>query len=598
MLDRLLAGGAHAVASSLEPMQRFDDLAERAGVGIAEPRQHADIPLLVCLVDQLDLGLLLLLGESEHALVVEQHLAATGVEAVTNRSNGVGGVHGVRFCIRRAAVPHRRGERSAHPLRERPRMAPHLRIRVALGAARALIGTVAMECPDPASKLAELSSRGPRYTSYPPATEFGPLAGHRVARELDEVGRSSEPVSLYVHVPFCEQLCAYCGCNVIPTRDKERGVGYVDQLATEMTLLTSRLWLAPVAEIAIGGGSPNFLAPKSLRTLLAAIGTYFPVRDDARLSIELDPRNTTSAQIETLHDLGFTSMSFGVQDFDENVQNAIRRHQTVVQTRWLVERARAAGMTDINVDIVYGLPRQSEASFASTITSVIDLAPDRVALFGYAHLPDKLPHQRIVERAGRILDSYERASLLLLAIDMFTKAGYIHLGLDHFARPGSRLARAAAEQRMTRTFQGYVEHRADTILGIGASAISSTPRMHWQNHPKLASWEQAIAHQQLPVARGFELDADDRARATLIQRLMCDGAVDLDRLGREHGLDAVTYFSRELAALQHIEELASYDASTHTIITTPTGKLLVRNICMIFDRYQQGASEQRFSSTI
>jgi len=458
-----------------------------------------------------------------------------------------------------------------------------------------------MQCPlgdDPASKLAELSSRGPRYTSYPPATEFGPLAAHRVARELDEIGRSSDPVSLYVHVPFCEQLCAYCGCNVIPTRDKERGIGYVDQLATEMTLLASRLWVAPITEVALGGGSPNFLSPKSLRTVIAAIWKYFPVRDDARFSIELDPRNTTSSQIETLHDLGFTSMSFGVQDFDENVQNAIRRHQTVVQTRWLVERARASGMNDINVDIVYGLPRQTESSFAATLASVIDLAPDRVALFGYAHLPDKLPHQRIVERAGRILDNYERASLLLMAIETFTQAGYVHLGLDHFARPGSRLAKAAAEKRMTRTFQGYVEHRADTILGIGTSAISSTPRMHWQNHPKLPAWEQSISQQQLPVARGFVLDADDRARATLIQRLMCDGTVDLDRLGQEHGLDATTYFSRELAALQHIVELASYDETTHTIETTPTGKLLVRNVCMIFDRYQHGAAEQRFSSTI
>lgn len=455
-----------------------------------------------------------------------------------------------------------------------------------------------MECPDPASTLAELSSRGPRYTSYPPATEFAPVAAGRVALELDAIGRSTDPISLYVHVPFCTQLCAYCGCNVIPTRDKDRGVAYVDQLATEMTLLTSRLFLAPVNEIAIGGGSPNFLSPKSLRTLIAAIWKYFAVRDDARLSIELDPRDTTASQIDTLHDLGFTAMSFGVQDFDEGVQNAIRRHQSVVQTRWLVERARAAGLTDINVDIVYGLPRQTEVSFAATLDAVIDLGPDRVALFGYAHLPEKLPHQRIVERAGRILDRYERATLMLMAIERFTKAGYVHIGLDHFARPGSRLAVAAGEHRISRTFQGYVEHSADSIIGIGTSAISSTPRMHWQNHPKLVDWERAIAYQQLPVARGFDLDSDDRARATLIQRLMCDGEVDLDRLGREHGLDAAAYFQRELSALQHVADLASYEPEGRMITTTPLGKLLVRNVCMVFDRYLRSTDEQRFSTTI
>ena len=460
------------------------------------------------------------------------------------------------------------------------------------------MGRAEMECTDVASQLAEWSSRGPRYTSYPPATEFSAIARDRVATELALVGESTEPVSLYVHVPFCQSLCAYCGCNVIPTRDKERGVAYVDQLATEMTLVAVRLFLAPVTEIAIGGGSPNFLSPKSLRTLMASIERYFSVRADARHSIELDPRTTTTSQIETLGDLGFRSMSIGVQDFDDRVQDAIRRHQTIVQTRWLVERARACGMDDINVDIVYGLPRQTEESFAATLDAVIALAPDRVALFGYAHLPDKLPHQRLVERAGRILDRYERATLLLLAIERFAKAGYVHLGLDHFAKPGSRLAIAAAERRMTRTFQGYVERRADTILGLGVSAISSTPRMHWQNHPKLATWEDAIAAQRHPVARGFVLDTDDRARASLIQRLMCDGTVDLELLGREHSLDAESYFARELTALRQIEELATYDAMTHSITTTPMGKLLVRNVCMIFDRYNHDAGETRFSSTI
>jgi oxygen-independent coproporphyrinogen-3 oxidase len=447
-----------------------------------------------------------------------------------------------------------------------------------------------------ASCLAQWSSRGPRYTSYPPATEFTPIAAERVKRELQRLGAASDPVALYFHVPFCRSLCAYCGCNVIPTRDAERGIGYVDQLATEMTLVAGRQFTAPIAEIALGGGSPNFLAPKTLRVLVGAVERYFAVLPDARRSIELDPRSTTSAQIEALADLGFRSLSMGVQDFAEPVQDAIRRHQSIAQTKWLVDRARAAEFDDINIDMVYGLPRQTEASFAQTLDAVIALHPDRVALFGYAHLPDKLPHQRIVERAGRVLDQYERATLMLMAIERFAAAGYIHLGLDHFARPDSRLAVAAAEGRMVRTFQGYVEHRADSIIGMGTSAISSTPQMHWQNHSELAHWESAIAARRLPVERGYILDEDDRIRATLINRLMCDGSVDLARLGRESAFDPDVYFARELIELRSLAELAFYDSKT--IRTTPLGRLLVRNICMVFDRYHHEQTQARFSSTI
>lgn len=450
-----------------------------------------------------------------------------------------------------------------------------------------------------ASCLAEYASQGPRYTSYPPATEFGPISTDRVTQELRRIGRASEPVSLYLHIPFCKSLCAYCGCNVIPTRDDNRGVAYADQLATEMTLVAGHLLTAKVVEIALGGGSPNFLAPKSLRTLLGSVERYFAVAPDARRSIELDPRRTTSAQIETLGALKFTSISLGVQDFAENVQDAIRRHQSVIQTRWLVDRCRAAGIKDVNIDMVYGLPLQTEASFATTLDAVIDLAPDRVALFGYAHLPDKLPHQRLVERAGRVLDRFERASLLLLAIERFTQAGYVHLGLDHFARPGSALAIAAAEQRMARTFQGYVEHQSDNVIGIGTSAISSTSRMFWQNHTLLPQWEQAIDARQLPVRRGFVLDRDDRVRRDLIERLMCDGSVDLTSLGQRYDVDADTYFANELHKLKALGDLASYDRTSHQITTTPMGKLLVRNICMVFDRYfNDTETRPQFSSTI
>lgn len=444
--------------------------------------------------------------------------------------------------------------------------------------------------------LAELSSRGPRYTSYPPATEFAALDSAKVVGELAHVRVEGAPVSLYVHVPFCRSLCWYCGCNVIPSRDTSRGEHYVDVLATELALLAETLGIGfPVSEIALGGGSPNFLTPRSLRTLKTAIDKAFKIQPKARLSVELDPRDTTSAQIDTFADAGFRTLSVGVQDFSERVQDAIHRHQTIVQTGWLIERARAAGFTDVNCDVVYGLPRQTESSFLATLESIIGLGPERIALFGYAHLPDRLPHQRLVERAGRVLDRYERATLLLMAIDRLTDAGYIHLGLDHFAKPGSSLARAAAEHRMVRTFQGYVEHKADTVLGLGVSAISSTPRMYWQNYVDLAAWEDAIGAKRLPVHRGAELDADDRIRRTLIERLMCDGEANLDALEQRFGIRPLDYFARELDTLRQEPALASLQ--DHTIKTTPLGKLLVRNVCMMFDRYHR-EDGSRFSSTI
>lgn len=448
---------------------------------------------------------------------------------------------------------------------------------------------------DTIASLADHASRGPRYTSYPPATEFASVSQERVRRELADI---RGPISLYIHVPFCRSLCAYCGCNVIPTRDARRGVSYVDQLATEMALVAGRVSNAPVTEIALGGGSPNFLSPQTLRTLVHTVDRYFTVAPDARRSIELDPRDTTSAQLEALAGAGFQSLSMGVQDFSGAVQDAIRRHQSVAQTRWLVEHARVAGFDDINIDVVYGLPFQTETSFAETLSHVIELAPDRVALFGYAHLPSKLPHQRLVERAGRILDRYERASLLLLAIEHFERAGYVHLGLDHFARPGSRLAIAASEKRMTRTFQGYVEHRAESVIGLGVSAISSTPRMHWQSHPDLASWEADIARQRLPVARGYVLDEDDRTRGAVIRTLMCEGEVDLAQIAVDHELEAgpEVYFARELQLLERMPELAAYDRARYKVTTTPMGRLLVRNVCMMFDRYHQPTAG--FSPTI
>jgi oxygen-independent coproporphyrinogen-3 oxidase len=258
------------------------------------------------------------------------------------------------------------------------------------------------------TQLAAWASRGPRYTSYPPATAFSKIDPGSVARELAQIGELHESISLYLHIPFCRSLCWYCGCNVIPTRDTARGTRYVEQLNAEASQVGRAVHGATVTEISFGGGSPNFLSASSLLGLFETIDQTFVVASDARRSIELDPRTSTSDQIEALAAARFGSMSMGVQDFSEAVQDAIHRHQTVVQTRWLVDRARAAGFDDINIDVVYGLPLQTETSFAKTLEAVIDLAPDRVALFGYAHLPSKLPHQRLVELVRNICMVFDR----------------------------------------------------------------------------------------------------------------------------------------------------------------------------------------------
>ncbi|MCX5744157.1 MAG: oxygen-independent coproporphyrinogen III oxidase [Proteobacteria bacterium] len=440
-------------------------------------------------------------------------------------------------------------------------------------------------------RLATLATNGPRYTSYPPATAFQPVADDAVRRELSTIGESSAPISLYVHVPFCRSLCAYCACNVIPTRDRSRGDAYVDDLITELAMLTAAIGRPPpVVEIALGGGSPNFLEPAAMRRLIAAIRAYTVPQKNMRMSVELDPRTTTSHQLDTLALLGFKSLSVGVQDFAEQVQDAIRRHQTAKQTQWLIDTARAAGFTDVNIDIVYGLPCQSEHSFGETLDAVVALGPDRIALFGYAHIPDKMPHQRLVEAKGRIPDAYERAALFVFATERLERAGYVHLGLDHFARPDSALAAAADSARMVRTFQGYVEKTSDVVLGLGTSAISSSPRMLWQNHAKLEPWREAIIARKIPVVRGATLDRDDQIRRAVIDRLMCNGSVALGSLCRKFGVDAGTYFARELARMPEFAELAKLDEPTHTITTTPLGRLLVRNICMAFDRYAQSGT--------
>jgi oxygen-independent coproporphyrinogen-3 oxidase len=436
-------------------------------------------------------------------------------------------------------------------------------------------------------ELASHARSGPRYTSYPPATQFRPaFAAAGAAAELAAI-RAGDPISLYAHVPFCSQLCWYCGCNVEATRDRSKGTSYVDVLLREIALVAGAMGGRPrVIDLSLGGGSPNFLETSDLARLVAEVRRSFDVPDDAMLGIELDPRDTRPAQIEALAGLGFRRVSVGVQDFDEDVQTIIHRHQSAAATRAVIEHARACGFTSVNVDLVYGLPGQTPASVGRTLDEVVKLAPDRLAVFGYAHMPHLRPHQRLVERAAPVPDIPQRIELLRVVMDRLADAGYVRIGLDHFARPDDPLARASAEGRLGRNFQGYVVHATDRLIGVGASAISDSGHAYWQNHVETDAWQRDVLAGRLPVARGVALADEDELRRFVIMRLMCDGRLDFSEVEARYPIAFEERFASELAVLsaEHAA-LAAVDHARGAIEATPLGHHLIRNIAAVFDRY-------------
>jgi oxygen-independent coproporphyrinogen-3 oxidase len=436
-------------------------------------------------------------------------------------------------------------------------------------------------------EVAGRAQAGPRYTSYPPATQFrddfGPA---EAAAQLAAIPREA-PLSLYGHIPFCSQLCWYCGCNVTATRDRSKGSVYVDRLIRELQLVAGALgrW-RPLAELAFGGGSPNFLDDRDLVRLVGAVCSHFALTEDAELGIELDPRDTTGEKIDVLGDVGFTRLSVGVQDFDPFVQETIHRAQTVAQTRAVIDRARSAGFRSVNVDLVYGLPGQSPATLRGTLDEVARFAPDRVAVFGYAHLPHLRPHQKLVERAAPVPDLPLRVELLRTVMDGLADAGYVRIGLDHFARPGDPLVEAARTGRLGRNFQGYVVRRAEHLIGVGASAISDSRGAYWQNTVDVDDWARAVDGGTLPVARGVGLDADDELRRAVIMTLMCEGRLDFAEVEARHGIRFADTFAEQLRTLEdRHRDLAVVDRDAGTIVATPLGHHLIRNLAVVFDRY-------------
>jgi oxygen-independent coproporphyrinogen III oxidase len=446
--------------------------------------------------------------------------------------------------------------------------------------------------------------QGPRYTSYPSSPQFrGDFGEEQLRRAIwrSNVHARPRPLSLYLHIPYCESPCLYCGCNRLITRDHAQGQHYVARLLQEMRLVAPLFdRRRQVLQLHLGGGTPNFLSTAEIARIVDGLRRAFHLSDaGARdFSIELDPRHVRPGDISALAGLGFNRVSLGVQDFDRTVQSAVNRLQSIEETLAVIDACRKSAMRSVNVDLIYGLPHQSPAGFARTLDVVIGARPDRLAVYGYAHLPALFKAQsRLV--AAELPGGERRLQLLELAVERLGAAGYRYIGMDHFALPEDELSQAHVRGCLHRNFMGYTTHAGCDLLGLGVSAISHLADTFSQNHRDLASWEAALDRDALPLCRGLQLDDDDLLRADVIQQLMCTGRVDIAQIEEHHGIDFATYFAQALEQLRPLvaDELAILDA--HHLTATARGRFLVRAIAMCFDRYlAQATGPARFSKLL
>jgi len=443
---------------------------------------------------------------------------------------------------------------------------------------------------------------GPRYTSYPTAPTWTEAFGaDEQRRALAGIDSARDEIALYAHVPFCESLCHFCACNRVITRKPEPVVSYLDVLEREVAAVREAVpGEATAGELHLGGGTPTHLEPRQLERLVGAMTRAFPLRDDAVVSIEVDPRVTTAAHVATLTELGFNRISLGVQDFDETVQQAVHRNQSAEQVEALTELARRSGFGGINFDLIYGLPFQSEASFGATLETVLRLRPDRIALYSYAHVTWVAKQQRGFDRFD--LPSAElKLRIMLLAIETLIGAGYRYIGLDHFALPEDELAVAAASGTLHRNFMGYTTRAADALLAFGPSAISETRDGFGQSVREIGDWQERVLGDGIATFRGHRFSDEDRRRGWVIHSLMCRGEVSAAGYGDAFGRDLAQDFSDELADLAPSVDDGLVEISSTGLRVTDTGRLLVRNLAMAFDAYlpaQLRSASRLFSQTV
>lgn len=447
--------------------------------------------------------------------------------------------------------------------------------------------------------IASLSASGPRYTSYPTADRFYNefQQPEYIATLENTLSGSLKPVSLYVHIPFCNVICYYCGCNKVITKDTRKADEYLTYLEKEMALLAPHLHgKHKLAQLHFGGGTPTFLSDEQLERVFAMIREHFELLPDGEYSIEIDPRKVSRESVFKLGKLGFNRMSVGIQDFDPKVQAAVNRIQTVEETRNVIEAAREAGFKSISVDLIYGLPHQSVESIKPTLETVLSLSPDRLALYHYAHLPHIFKPQRRID-TNAVPSSEEKLDILQYAVHLLDERGYVFIGMDHFAKPEDELAIALREGRLQRNFQGYSTYADCDLVAIGVSSIGKIGDTYSQNERDLEQYYAALDNNRLPIMRGFQLSDDDVMRRQIIQDLMCRFALELS----DYRADFAEYFAEEIPDLQRIAELGliEWQPETGSLKVTPKGRFLIRNIAMIFDYYlRHKETKAKYSQTV
>jgi oxygen-independent coproporphyrinogen III oxidase len=439
---------------------------------------------------------------------------------------------------------------------------------------------------------------GPRYTSYPTADRFH--AGFAAADYVDALAARNprQPLSLYVHLPFCNTICYYCACNKVITANRGRSAKYVRYLGREIDIVSALVeGERRVQQLHWGGGTPTFLAHEEMAELMGKLRGAFAFAADTEVSIEIDPRKVEVATVAFLRELGFNRVSLGIQDFDPDVQKAVNRIQSEAETRTVIEAARAHGFTSVNADLIYGLPRQTVAGFSATLDKVIELAPDRIALYGYAHVPHLFKAQRQIV-AAELPGADTKLAILQTAIDRLTRAGYLYIGMDHFARPDDELAVALRDGKLHRNFQGYSTRPDCDLLAFGISAIGKVGPTYVQNVKTLDKYYAALDERRLPVLRGIALDADDLLRRDVIQRLMCEFRLDYRAIERTHGIRFGERFATELAALAPLAADGLVELRADRMNVTPRGRMLVRTVAMVFDRHLREARERASYSRV
>ncbi|MEY5098557.1 MAG: hypothetical protein RJA36_1276 [Pseudomonadota bacterium] len=443
---------------------------------------------------------------------------------------------------------------------------------------------------------------GPRYTSYPTADRFVEAFGaedYVRALEQRRAGSLALPLSLYVHIPFCESLCYYCACNKVITKHHSKAAEYLRYLSRELELQVEHFGRGhSVSQMHLGGGSPTFLSDGELEDLLDMVRRHFNLAPGGEFSIEVDPRTVTAERLQHLWRLGFNRLSFGVQDFDPTVQKAVHRIQPAQQVFDLVQAAREIGFESVNVDLIYGLPLQTPESFRHTLEQVRTLRPDRIALYAYAHLPARFKPQRRILSA-ELPSAAEKLAMLSNSLDLLSDAGYDYVGMDHFALPSDALAVAKRQGRLHRNFQGYSTQPDCDLIALGVSAIGRIGATYSQNAKTLEEYYDALDQGRLPIVRGLALSRDDILRRSVIMAIMCQGEVEFESVESAHLVDFKAYFARELERLKEMEALGLLRITSSSLELTPAGWYLVRAIAMVFDKYLQHDQDRaRFSKII